>query len=169
MIILLGSESAQKKEVLRSALWELLACGLEVVPFPAASSVADQPLDTATTVRGSRNRALDAAARYEGKFDFSFGMEGGLELVDGLYHLVCAVTVLDCEGRMETGMSALRSLPLAVSESVGAGRSFGRAMRAHAAQLSDQEEKRKAAELIDRTQPFTEAIRAAWKEFRFNP
>ena len=166
MIILLGSESEQKKDVLRTALWELIAGGLEVVAFPAASAVADQPLDREMTVRGSRNRALDAAACYDGEYDFSFGMEGGLELTGGVYHLVCAVTVLDRSGRMETGISRPRPLPWTVSRCVEDGEAFGRCIRRYAAGLTDGRERLRVGELVDRGRPFAEAVGEAWKRLQ---
>jgi non-canonical (house-cleaning) NTP pyrophosphatase len=166
MIILLGSESVQKKEVLRSALWELVADGLEVVPFPAASSVLEQPLDPEMTIRGSRNRALDAAARYDGDYDFSFGMEGGLQLEGDVYHLVCAVTVLDRSGRMETGISLPRPLPLEVSWRISEGAPFSRSMRDYAARIRESRERAQVSELMNRSRPFAEAIREAWRKLK---
>lgn len=50
MIILLGSESGQKKEILRGVLDSLLETDFEVVVCRADSGITEQPLDLETTM-----------------------------------------------------------------------------------------------------------------------
>lgn len=167
MIILLGSESGQKMEILRDVLEGLFETDFEVVPCQVVSGITEQPLDLATTVQGAENRARSAAADYGGDYHFSFGLEAGLMMVDCVYNFVCVVAIIDGDGDVRIGKSELKPLSQEVSECVIAGEHFGKAIREYFEKenLSAQE-KSDAREFIDREKGFTEAILDAWGEIQ---
>ena len=166
MIILLGSKSGQKEAILRSTLEALLGTGFELVSLPAASGITEQPLDTETTVRGSINRACGAAKIFALEYDFSFGLEAGLEMVEGVYHFICVVTILNRDGRQSVGRSGSVPLPQDASERVLAGGYLGDMIREYRDKPELSDDERIAVEdLIDRKRFFTEAILDAWAGF----
>lgn len=167
MIILLGSESGLKIEILRGALKNLFEEDFETIPCRVESGIAEQPLSVAVTRRGAISRAKRAAQTYDGVFDFSFGLEAGLELVDGLYHFVAVAAILQSDGGQSIGTSGLMPLPVAASERVMAGEYLGSIIREYRDQggLSEME-KETALHLINRRKFFIEAIANAWGEVR---
>ena len=166
MIILLGSESGQKKEILRDVLESLLETDFEVISCRADSGITEQPLDLETTMQGAENRARSAMAGYGGDYDFSFGLEAGLVMIDGIYNFVCVTAIIDRDGGVRIGKSDLKLLPKEVSERVNAGEHFGKAIRSYSEKenLSAQE-KSDALEFVERKKGFSEAILDAWGEF----
>lgn len=167
MIILLGSESGQKMEILRGALENLLEENFEIVSRRVESGIVEQPLSVAVTRCGAINRATRAAQTYDGVFDFSFGLEAGLELVDGLYHFVAVATILQSDGVWSIGTSELMTLPEAASERVMAGEYLGSIIREYRDREGLSEaEKEKVEHLINRRKLFTEAIVNVWSEMQ---
>lgn len=167
MIILLGSESGQKMEILRGALENLLEENFEIVSRRVESGIVEQPLSVAVTRCGAINRATRAAQTYDGVFDFSFGLEAGLELVDGFYHFVAVAAILQSDGVWSIGTSGLMSLPEAASERVMAGEYLGSIIREYRDREGLSEaEKEKVEHLINRRKLFTEAIVNVWSEMQ---
>ena len=109
------------------------------------------------TVSGSCNRARNA---FDQKSKFAVGMEGGLEMIDGLYHLVCVVTFFDGKEYF-TGISQARLLPQEVSDGIMEGGDFGALIRQYQQHnpLSD------VKELITREKSFIEATKKGWQEY----
>ena len=163
MLILLGSKSGQKESILRSALESFSGADFELVSLLADSGIAEQPLDTETTVRGSINRACSAAKIFAGEYDFSFGLEAGLEMVEGVYHFICVVTILNRDGQQSVGRSGSVPLPRDISERVLAGGYLSDMIREYRdkPELS-ADEKTAVEDLINRKRFFTEAILDAW-------
>lgn len=165
-MILLGSKSGQKEAILHSALETLLGEGFELVSLSAASGITEQPLDAETTMRGSINRAYGAVEIFDGDYDFSFGLEAGLEMVEGIYHLICVATILDRDGKCAVGHSGLVPLPQDTSERVSAGGYLGDMIREYRDKPELSNDERVAVEnLIDRKSSFNEAILDAWAGF----
>lgn len=166
MMILLGSESAQKLEILKSSLKNLTDGEPEIFPYKVDSGISKQPLDKETTIRGSVNRARNAALEHGKIFDLSFGMEGGLVMAGGIYNLVCVAAIMDGSGKIAIGKSAPISLPKEMSDRVLAGENFSEVIREYdnRSGLGD-EEKALVSDLIGRRKSFSEAIEDAWKNF----
>ena len=95
---IVGSTSEQKIKIIKDSIF-----GSEIIPVSLESGITDQPLDEETTIRGSINRAQNAIVAYNDVndvFDFSIGLEGGLSFINGLYNLVCVVSIVDDKGRV---------------------------------------------------------------------
>lgn len=169
MIILLGSGSGHKMEILRGVLEILLETDFEVVVCRADSGITEQPLDLETTMQGAENRARSAVVDYGKAYDFSFGLEAGLVMIGGVYNFVCAVAFIDKDGDVRIGKSDSKPLPEEVSERVIAGEHFGGAIRSYREKenLSVQE-KSDALEFVERKKGFTEAILVAWGKSKKN-
>lgn len=142
MIINLGSTSEQKAAILRDFFKG--AAGCEVVPCSIPSSVASQPLSLNETLAGARNRAR-AAALVGAGCDLAVGMEGGLELKEGVYHMVCVVHLRDKSGVEAEGVSVPLVLPTAVSEGIISGGEFSRLIRDYGARPGLSQEQESAA------------------------
>jgi len=163
MIILLGSESGQKAAILRDALETLLTEDFKIVPCRVDSGIAEQPLDKMTTRQGAINRAVHAAEMFGSAYDFSFGLEAGLEAVDGFYYFVSLAAVLRSDGSLSVGESGLIPLPRMVSERVFEGEYLGGIIREYRNQPELSGEEKEAVEnLINRRKGLTEAILDAW-------
>ncbi|MDD3190764.1 MAG: DUF84 family protein [Candidatus Pacebacteria bacterium] len=166
MIILLGSESGQKIKILREALENLIGSEFEIVPIKVDSGITGQPLDFETTVQGSENRARGAARIYGRDFDFSFGMEAGLELKNGVYDLVCSVAVIRSNGSLEFGRGGNVPLPKEVSDRVVSGAYVSDIIREYRDRPElDVKEKTAVEDFINRRRVFISAINDAWKNF----
>jgi len=165
MIVLLGSESGQKMEILRGSLENLLTENFEIIPCPVDSGIAEQPLLAAITRQGAINRAMRAAEACDGAYDFSFGLEAGLELVDGLYSFVCVSAILRPGDVCSVGTSGLMPLPQMVSERVRAGEYLSGIIREYRNQEELNDAQKEAVEdFINRRRGFMEAISNAWGE-----
>ncbi len=149
MKIILGSTSDSKLKILQEFL---KGRNIKIITTEVSSEVTEQPLDKETTVRGSLNRAREALKRQEG--NLAIGMEGGLELIDGLYHLTCAVTILDKSGKEKTILSSPIPLPEVVSNKVKNGKAFGAAIREYAKNNNSD----LVQELITRRKSFLSAL-----------
>ena len=158
MIISLGSTSEDKKNVLLVALESLQIPG-ELTCCNVSSGISDQPLDEPTTIEGARNRARAALTSHP-EAELGIGMEGGLAEVNSFgYFLVCAVVIIDKNGKEYVGISAKLRLPTEVSDKVKAGEQFGEAVREY--ESTHATESALMTELISRRQSFTEAVRNA--------
>lgn len=80
-----------------------------------------------------------------------------------IYHLVCAASIIDKNGRVFTGISKKLPLPREVSEQVRKGFQFGIVIREFEKKMDKTNEglKNLIAELINRTDSFSEAIEIA--------
>jgi len=159
MVILLGSESKQKINILRETLESLVLRDFEIMPIKVSSGITEQPLDLETTVRGSINRAQGAAQAYGDDFDFSFGMEAGLEMRGGIYDFVCSVAITIPNGSMSFGQGGHIPLPKEVSDRVLSGAYLGSIIREYCNKSDlDIEERNAVEDLINRRKVFTSAI-----------
>jgi non-canonical (house-cleaning) NTP pyrophosphatase len=165
MIILLGSESTQKIGILKDALKELTAANFQIMPLAVPSGIVDQPLECGVTQRGAINRATRAAEAFGQPYDFSFGLEAGLEMVDGLYHFVSVVAILRPDGQLSVGISGLIPLPGDTSDRVLGGENLSDIIREYRGRESLSPAEIEAVEdLINRRKGFIEAIGRAWRE-----
>ena len=80
MKIILGSKSESKLNILGEFLPRE-----EIIPLEVDSNISEQPLDVATTIKGSVNRAKNTITSYKEEFDYAVGMEAGLEIKNNIY------------------------------------------------------------------------------------
>lgn len=163
MKIIFGSTSEQKIKIIKDSI-----LGAEIIPVSVESGIADQPLDEETTVRGSINRAQNAIVAHNDIFDFSIGLEGGLSFINGLYNLVCVVSIVDNKGRVHVGVSKKLPLPRSVSLEIENGKQFGEVIREYEKGIKESEKlKSLVEELISRQESFKEAVSSAYLQFEF--
>lgn len=168
MKIILGTTSIQKGEIARKAI---NLEPLELVQLDVESGITDQPLDEKTTIKGSINRAQNARKKIgDGNYDVALGLEGGLEMVGGTYHLVCSAAVVNKKGDVFIGVSRKLPLPSKVSKIVENGGQFGVVIREFFDSMDKSENKMIAHvnQLISREDAFTEAIQEAFKQYGLN-
>lgn len=165
--ILLGTASTQKIEIVKQYFNDK-NIEAKIIPVGVNSGVNEQPLTETETILGSVNRAK-LAINSNGGDDISFalGLEGGLELKDNLYYLICVATIIDTEGRNFTGISNLIPLPQDVSTGVKTDGEFGLLIREYDASTLNKntETKELVYELINRTKSFSEAIDKAYQDY----
>ncbi len=157
MNIALGSTSLYKKEILQKALKGKLAYW-DIESVEARSGVSDQPLSIEETITGATNRAK-TALNQQPNAGLAVGMEGGLELIGGIYNLVCAVAFWDGE-RLIIGQSGHLPLPRAVSDKIKQGGKLGQLIRQYQ-KTAPPEEGERLKQLISRELSFTSAINDA--------
>ena len=125
--ITVASKNPVKLQAARIAFARMFARDdFDVDGVSVPSGVADQPMSRAETMAGARTRAENArAARRES--DFWLGIEGGIE--DTPLGMTCFawVVVLDRDGRIGRGQTALFFLPVEVAELVRGGMELGHA------------------------------------------
>lgn len=168
MKILIGTTSEQKINIIKKFLVSRNLTDAEIKPFGVESGIADQPLDEKTTIQGSITRAMNAVkANGEGDFDFSLGLEAGLEEINGIYHIVCTASIVDEDNNIYTGVSKKLPLPTEVSSEVKKGGEFGVIIREFDAKTNGKPEEIESLvkELINRTDGFSEAFGIAFLKY----
>ncbi len=167
--ILLGTTSQPKLDIVKS----VLRSDYEIVPVDVESGVADQPLDEGTTIEGAVNRAKNAASSSQ-EYEFSIGLEGGLEKINSLYYLVCVVALVDRRGNVYIGISNKLPLPKEVSECIAEGEQFGEAIREFMKDIQNNSLNNSTQliehiqELIDRKKSFSIALNTALFALKFS-
>jgi inosine/xanthosine triphosphatase len=167
--ILLGTTSKSKLDIIRS----VFDSGYEIIPVEVKSGITDQPLDEDTTIEGAVNRAKNATVSSQQEYEFSIGLEGGLEKINNLYYLVCVAALIDQKGNVYIGISNKLPLPRDVSEDVEKGKQFGESIREFMKNLQKNSAKHSTQliehiqELIDRKKSFSMAINTALFAFKF--
>ena len=81
-------------------------------------------------------------------------MEGGLVDVDGLYHLLCVVSIINPKGAVYTGLSKKLPLPITVSDNVKNGAQFGVEIRKYEKDIimnGTDEQKKLRTEAIEKS------------------
>ena len=91
-----------------------------VIGVDADSNISDQPMDSAETLQGARNRAQHAR-ELEPEADLYVGIEGGIDVIEGDVELMGWAVVIDREGREGKSRSATCSLPKHVQDDLKAG------------------------------------------------
>lgn len=155
MKILLGTQSDDKYSILVDFL-NSKGIQFEIIKIKADSEIPEQPLNKDLTTSGSFNRAQNAIKNYNGEFDYAIGMEGGLEKINNVYNLVCAVTVINKkEDKTQTTQSDFTSLPQVVSQMIDQGKEYGVVIREYAKQNGTNDT---INELITRKNSFIQAL-----------
>lgn len=169
MRIILGSSSRDKHDIVKSTLRSFGSefSNVEIIATQAPSEVVNQPLCEETAIEGAINRSRNAV-KFEPMYNLSLGLEGGLTMIKGLYHLVCVAAVLDKEGNIFIGLSKKLALPSEVSHQVESGAEFGTLIREYFSQNKDKmgrKEKESFEELIGRRKSFKEALEIAISKY----
>lgn len=166
MKIYLGTTSETKLAIIKEGLRALEP--YKIVPVEVDSGIPEQPLDEATTIKGAENRSRRAV---EGKqFDMGIGLEGGLVMEHGLYHLICVVSLFDQDGNIHLGISGKLPLPREVSERIVRGEQFGIAIREFQKNMNEKyppDIYELVEELITRKKSFSEALAIALLKYHF--
>jgi non-canonical (house-cleaning) NTP pyrophosphatase len=122
-----------------------------------------------STIPGAINRAKNALKLIKSEDElFAIGLEGGLEMIDGIYFLICVAAIVDRLGRVATGKSEFLPLPRTVSDRILSGEQFGVAIREFEKTLDKEKGTDSYAqilELISREKSFSMAISLAYKAF----
>lgn len=168
--ILLGTTSQSKLDIVKS----VLSSGYEIIPVDVESGITNQPLDENTTIEGAVNRAKNAASSSQQEYEFSVGLEGGLEKINDLYYLVCVVALIDRRGNTYIGISHKLPLPKEVSERIAKREQFGAAIREFMKNIQNNSLNNTTQliehvqELIDRKKSFSIALNTALFAFKFS-
>lgn len=167
--ILVGTTSQSKLNIVKS----VLCSGCEVIPVDVESGITDQPLDERTTIEGAINRAKNAAKSSQ-EYEFSVGLEGGLEKINNLYYLVCVAALVDRKGNVYIGISNKLPLPKEASECIAAGEQFGEVIREFMKHIQNHSLNNSTQliehiqELIDRKKSFSIALKTALLASKFS-
>lgn len=168
MKILIGTTSDQKIEIIKKVL-DKSGVTYDAVPYKVESGIVDQPIDEGTTIQGSINRATNAVQlNGNDEYDLAVGLEGGLCMINDLYHLVCVVSIVNKDKRVFTGVSRKTPLPRVVSERINRNEQFGDVIRGFEKEIDAKNEDiiELTTELVNRTKSFSEAFGIALFKFR---
>lgn len=166
MKIALGTTSIEKKNIFEASLKVILPDkDFEIISCKVDSEITEQPLDKATTIEGSVNRAKNAFKQTHDA-DLAIGLEAGLVMKDNIYGLLCICSIIDKKGKIYTGESNILKLPLQVSDAVLKGKSFGKEIREFVKNTKDQNLKILAERLISRKVEFKVAIKSAFEKLK---
>ncbi len=166
MKISLGSTSVNKKNILLEVLSDFTIT--DIVYNNVSSDISEQPLSEEETIQGAKNRAKNSFL-IDQTVDMSFGMEGGLSKIDGIYYLVCVTAIYTKDGSYYLGISSKLPLPKDVSEKIDKGEEFGVLVREYQQTLSKDSDLYFLVEkLIDRKDLFKESIQNALLIYKSN-
>ncbi len=98
----------------------------ELIPISVDSGVCAQPMSDEETLRGARNRVLNARLAQPGA-DFWVGLEGGLDTFDGQLMAYAWMAVQGRLGDICESRSPTLPLPPAVQQLVASGLELGEA------------------------------------------
>lgn len=162
MKVALGSANEDKIKILQETLGEFDP-HLKIKGVKVSSEIGEQPLSEEKTIRGAIKRAVKAL-EIESEADFSVGLEGGLQKIEGGgYFLICAAAICDKNGQIFLGLGSKLQLPRKVSEEIKKGGFFGIVIRDYEkGHKEDRNLKSVTQFLIKRREPFSEAMRNAY-------
>ncbi len=166
--ILIGTVSQSKINIIKS-FFERGHEKFCFVSLDVLSGISEQPLSEEETIVGSINRAKNAIKKYNKDFVFSLGLEAGLVKMNDIHHLVCAVSIIDEERNIFTGVSKRLPLPFSVSSEIDKKKEFGVTIRKFSGSPNGRSSKEVfnlVKELIDRKKTFKEALSIAY--FKYN-
>ena len=125
MQIVVASKNPVKIEATRSAFAALLPDReIDVVGVAVDSGVSDQPLTDDETRRGARNRATNATTARP-TADYCVGLEGGLEVTDGVLLAFAWIAIQSRSGVISCARSATLPLPDSIRDLIDQGLELG--------------------------------------------
>ncbi|RBW69561.1 inosine/xanthosine triphosphatase [Bacillus taeanensis] len=120
--IAVGSKNPTKLKAVQSA-FEKMGCEVQVTGIDVSSGVADQPFSDDETITGAINRAKAVMA--SGKFDYGFGLEGGIEETSFGMLLCNWGAVVNADGEINIGGGIRILLPESIAKGVRQGKELG--------------------------------------------
>lgn len=99
---------------------------LELIPISVQSGVPDQPMSDRETRQGARNRVSQARHQIADA-DYWVGLEGGLDVFDGLLMAFAWMVVTNREDQISETRSVTLPLPPGIQELVRSGMELGEA------------------------------------------
>jgi inosine/xanthosine triphosphatase len=129
MKVNIGTKNEAKVRAVKSAFsqYDFLK-EAEIIPVSVLSGVADQPKSMEETVKGAKNRAINAFADCQ----YSFGLESGLVEVPGSangFMDLCCCAIYDGK-RFHLGLSCAFELPSAIQKMINEGMDITQASNA---------------------------------------
>ena len=171
MIILLGTTSEQKINIAKQFFKEKNII-VDFVPTEVNSDISDQPFGEDLIIQGSINRARNAIQNTNNyNYDLSIGFEGGIGETDTTGYYLCAISILDAQKNVYTGVSRKNPIPDQVMRQVKNGAYFATVIREFEKDISNEsaELQRLVSELIHHTESFLEALDLAWVQYKNSP
>lgn len=124
MKIVVGSRNGAKVAACEAVLKEAFG-DIDLLEVDADSGITSMPMDNNTSVKGAKNRAIDAMNQAPGA-DFAVGLEGGTYYgPDNKMFLVGWVAVLDKQGNFGLGHSGGVVLPDGIAKVLENGQELG--------------------------------------------
>lgn len=126
--IIVGSQNPVKIEAVRlafSRVWPNESW--DVIGSKTESGVNPQPMSPKESITGARNRAQAALAATT-EAEFGVGLEGGLELIGGLWFDCGWIVIVDREGREGIASTARIHTPNAIMQHIHDGKELGDAI-----------------------------------------
>ena len=125
--ITVGSENPAKIAAVKAGFEAMFPDeAFEIKGVSVASGVADQPMNDADTLLGATNRAQRAMEALPA--DYSVGLEGGNEEINGKMAASAWIVVISRSGVVGKGKAGVFFLPQEVAELVQSGIELGHAM-----------------------------------------
>lgn len=156
MKIVLGTKSKYKKAFLQKKLKDKFE-NFTIIQTDVNSGVSEQPLTQAETITGATNRAFAAFGKVKNA-DLSFGMEGGMQVVNSHFYYFTVVCLYDGD-KSYLGLSDSIPLPKEVSELVYKGGYVGHTIRDYLKKhMNDQKLQTLIQPIVDRSFFFDKAI-----------
>jgi len=165
MIVLLGTTSEQKIDIVKNVLREK-HIDAEVKPLSVASDIPEQPFGEEVITKGSINRAQNAIRKID-SCDFSVGLEGGICIIDNALYYICVASIVGTDGKVYTGVGEKVLIPKQLIERLQDGEYFATLIREFEETVKNEGEDLRSVvhELVYRTQGFSKALENALDEY----
>ncbi len=125
MKIAIGSENPVKLKAVEKAIRKRFPEHCDFVFKKVASGVSNQPFGD-ETMEGARNRAQNVRLEFDA--DYGVGLEGGIDLRQGLPFAVAWCAIVDRQGKVSYGSSFGVPLPAVLMRRIEQGMELGDAM-----------------------------------------
>lgn len=124
-MIAIGTKNKAKTAAVENVM-KLYVKDAQFIHLDVESGVSAQPMSNEETRRGAINRAVQA--RLASNAPFAFGLEGGVELVDGMLYCCNWGAVACADGTILSSGGAQFALPQEVAQKVLQGQELGPVM-----------------------------------------
>ncbi|MGE7622755.1 DUF84 family protein [Viridibacillus sp. NPDC096237] len=126
MLVAIGTENKAKTGAVEAVVKQFIDDELEFQHIAVASGVSAQPMSDSETREGAINRAKNT--RNVSNAEFSFGLEGGVKVIDGIMYVCNWGALVLKDGHVITAAGAQIPLPETVAQKVKSGRELGPVM-----------------------------------------
>lgn len=163
MKIALGTTSQTKYRYVQE-FFDEKEIQVKITSVAVDSGIPEQPLSEKTTIAGARNRAVHAIKKCS-ECDLGVGLEGGLDKIDGVYHLVSVGVICTSDNNCSTGVSGKLALSPEISQSIQNGKSFGEEITKYREYNQNAELSTIVEELVTRRESLLQALENAFISF----